>query len=75
MKQDRSEIIPLIESALWSNKKDEQALFLVNYNEIDTVCSVDVVGTLIKRNGEGIDFAGGEINIPKLDAVMIKIKR
>ena len=75
LKQDRSEIIPLIESALWRNKKDEQALFLVNYNEIDTVCSVDVVGTLIKRNGEEIDFAGGEINIPKLDAVMIKIKK
>ena len=74
LKQDRSEVIPLIESALWSNKAGEKALFLVNYNETDMTCAVDVAGTLIKRNGEAIEFAGGEVNVPKLDAVMIKIK-
>ena len=75
LKQNRSETIPAIESACWSNLNGEKVLFLANYSSENVVCSVDVKGLLVSRNGEEIEFNGGEITVPKLDAIMIKLDK
>ena len=75
LKQNRSETIPAIESACWSNLNGEKVLFLANYSSENVVCSVDVKGLIVSRNGEEIEFNGGEITVPKLDAIMIKLDK
>ena len=75
LKQNRTENVATIESACWSNLKGEKVLFLANYSSKELSCSCDVKGTVVKRNGEEFKFNGGEVTVPKLDAIMIKLEK
>ena len=73
MKQNRTEEIPAIESAVWSNSNGEKALFLVNYSDSAVACRVDLSGIAVNRAGDEQGFEGGVITVPKFDAIMIKL--
>ncbi len=74
LKQNRTEEIPAIESAVWSNSKGEKVLFLVNYSDCEIACQIDFKGISVSRPGNEQRFDGGIITVPKFDAIMVKLK-